>query len=270
LGFAFTVVHCPLFVIQTPTFVLVEIIRSNRDRYFHESTTVEEKRTIVMEIVGFMQESSRPFLKEIRSSGCDGARWIPLTKEATRQKVAHALQYRQRCSVQKQRKEGESSAVHVTPPLSKGTRTNRRRTQKRTTFESKRGTDDQVTTSVRVSTPATGIFSEMVESRGVYSHHFPAPTSASWNNDCAGSEVSVSEMDDSVSVNEWEDLITNLNDDDKLEKLPTDHKMDHNNDEMCEADEMLIELELSGDEFPFLEEDTASVSLVSSIEFEAV
>jgi hypothetical protein len=52
--------------------------------------------------------------------------------------------------------------------------------------------------------------------------------------------------------------------------LPTDHKMDHNNDEMCEADEMLIELELSGDEFPFLEEDTASVSLVSSIEFEAV
>jgi hypothetical protein len=234
---------------------------------------VEEKRAIVMDIVGFMQVSGRPFLKEIRSSGC-GARWIPLTKEATRQKVAHALQYRQRCSVQKQRQE-VSAAISVATPSPKGKRVYRRRSDKPITFETmQRGTDDQATAMPCTSTRTTGIIAEMALHSGVSPLHCPPPsalTSGSRNNDCAGSEVSISDLDDSMSVNEWEDLLTDLNEDDKLEQLSTEHMMDHNeDDEICLADEMLIELESSGDDFPFLEGDTVSVSPVLSLKFEEV
>lgn len=72
-----------------------EIIHSNLGRYFEDATaTMERKRAIVMEIVHFMEVNGRHFLKEKNVD--DAVIWERLSVEATRQKVAHALQYQQR------------------------------------------------------------------------------------------------------------------------------------------------------------------------------
>jgi hypothetical protein len=78
---------------------LVGIIACNRDRYFHVTTTMDGKRATVKDIVRFMQHSGRLFLKEIREG--NSSYWMRLSDDATRQKVAHALQYRQRCTTVK-------------------------------------------------------------------------------------------------------------------------------------------------------------------------
>jgi hypothetical protein len=80
------------------TLNLAELIHMNRDRYFNELTTMEEKRVIVMNIVEFMQRTGRYFLKEKQREGKCSV-WVRLSEEATRHKVAHALQYRQRRTV---------------------------------------------------------------------------------------------------------------------------------------------------------------------------
>lgn len=72
-----------------------EIISLNRDRYFCNATTMEEKRSIVCNIVAFMQQTGRSFLKEKKHADHTSF-WVKLSEDATRHKVAHALQYRQR------------------------------------------------------------------------------------------------------------------------------------------------------------------------------
>jgi hypothetical protein len=90
--------NCALMPIP-PHVELVGIIACNRDRYFHVTTTMDGKRAIVKDIVRFMQHSGRLFLKEIREG--NSSYWMRLSDDATRQKVAHALQYRQRCTTDK-------------------------------------------------------------------------------------------------------------------------------------------------------------------------
>jgi hypothetical protein len=75
------------------------VIACHRDRYFHVTTTTDGKRAIVKDIVRFMHHCGRLFLKEIREG--NSSYWMRLSDDATRQKVAHALQYRQRCTTVK-------------------------------------------------------------------------------------------------------------------------------------------------------------------------
>lgn len=70
------------------------LIQSNRDRYFRSSSQIE-KRSITLEIVGAVQKRGR-FLKYENSA------WEEVPLEKARQKVAHAIQYRRRCSLKQE------------------------------------------------------------------------------------------------------------------------------------------------------------------------
>jgi hypothetical protein len=70
------------------------LITSNRERYFQESLT--QKKEIILEILRSIQQRAGRFLSP-QSNG-----WITVSNATARQKIAHSLQYRQRCSVKQE------------------------------------------------------------------------------------------------------------------------------------------------------------------------
>jgi hypothetical protein len=85
-------------LLRFPT--IPEVIHSNQTEYSHPATTLETKRETVNGIIQIMQMDGHSFLKRASGHHCDG--WIQLSEEEARQKVAHALQYRRRCSMRLQ------------------------------------------------------------------------------------------------------------------------------------------------------------------------
>jgi hypothetical protein len=66
----------------------IEFIHSNRQRYFRAN--LHDKRAITMEILSAVQSKGRFLVKEENE-------WKAVSDETARQKIAHSIQYRQRC-----------------------------------------------------------------------------------------------------------------------------------------------------------------------------
>jgi hypothetical protein len=72
----------------------IDLIRSHRDAYFDSEDTLE-KKLIVCRIVDVIFERGGRFLKRVHANT-----WIVVPKDVARTKAAHAIQYRQRKSLQ--------------------------------------------------------------------------------------------------------------------------------------------------------------------------
>jgi hypothetical protein len=70
------------------------LITSNQQRYFQGSLT--QKKEIIMEILSSVQQRTGRFLSP-QSNG-----WVMISNATARQKIAHSLQYRQRCSLKQE------------------------------------------------------------------------------------------------------------------------------------------------------------------------
>lgn len=79
------------------------LINCNREKYFSAWATVQNKREVVQAIVDDVYLTGGFFLKETSSQG--KKTWTKLLDDSANQKVAHALQYRQRCWAMHPRKE---------------------------------------------------------------------------------------------------------------------------------------------------------------------
>jgi hypothetical protein len=98
-------------LLRFPT--IPEVIQSNQTEYSHPATTLETKREIVNGIIQIMQMDGHSFLK--RESGLHRDGWVQLSEEEARQKVAHALQYRRRCSMRLQQCQDPATYDAPTP-----------------------------------------------------------------------------------------------------------------------------------------------------------
>jgi hypothetical protein len=90
-----------------------DVIQSNQAGYSHPATTLEAKREIVNGIIQIMQMDGHSFLKRESGRHCDG--WVQLSEAEARQKVAHALQYRRRCSMRLQQCQDPATYDAPTP-----------------------------------------------------------------------------------------------------------------------------------------------------------
>jgi hypothetical protein len=214
-----------------------------------------------MEIVRYMEFSGRPFLKEERSAQGKGDHhgsepcWIALTKDAIRQKVAHALQYRQRCSVKQSSMDvvpnGTSSKGsnpidpnQLSSPIPRAAKAislqrqhqkAKRRTSRKSpcvaaayedgllassptavTVVTHDGHDDNDEASHSSSPVAIAAPNLDVSSSTCWVHrNLLGNTTAPRDDDC------ISDLDDASDSNleGWEDLITNLKEEEELERV---------------------------------------------------